>query len=191
MLFVENNIRIQPQAGEDITLTLDIPLQRLAETQLQAGLEDSQASGGTVVILDADQGAVLAMASTPDFSPANFREAQLVDYVNPAVESVLEPASVMKVLLMSVALNEEVIAADDYYYDPPVQVIDGRVIPNFLADSPGRKPVVDILNKSLNTGSIEVLKRLSPDSPPDTIDLADRQILYDYYVNRFLFNEKV
>jgi len=53
----------EPQIGHDVTLTLDLPLQRAAYTAL-----DGQA--GTVVILDSITGEVLTMASSPSFDPA-------------------------------------------------------------------------------------------------------------------------
>ncbi|MXW07883.1 MAG: penicillin-binding protein 2 [Gammaproteobacteria bacterium] len=189
LLFVEDNVLVEPQPGQDIVLTIDVPLQRIIETQLAAGIEAVGGRGGTALVLDAETGAVLAMANNPSFDPANFREAELSDYVNDAVESVLEPASTMKVLTMATALDRGAVGADDTYYNPEFQIVDGLAIVNFLHQDPGYRPVADILALSLNTGTTEMLKRLG-EGPRDTIDLADRQALHDYYKQRFRLSQK-
>ena len=190
LLFVEDNIFIEPQAGQDIVLTIDVALQRIAEDQLRRGIIETDSKSGTAIILDADDGAVLAMANYPDFDPANFRqELDLSNYVNDAVESVLEPASVMKVLLMATALNQGVVEPQDSYYNPLVQVVDGYSIRNLSPGHQGLLPISDILVWSLNTGSIEMLKRLG-DGPTDKVDITDREIWYDYLINRFRFQQK-
>ncbi len=190
LLFVEDNILVEPQAGKDIVLTLDIPLQHIIETQLKKGVEEVGAKGGTAIILDAETGAILAMANYPHFDPANFHEANLADYTNAAVEGILEPASVMKVLVMSTALDQGVVDIDGTYYNPRVQLIDGKVISNYNIKDEGYLPVTDILSRSLNTGTIEILKRLDKNGPKDRIDLADRQVLYDYYAQNFRLAQK-
>ena len=190
LLFVEDNVLIEPQAGEDVILTLDIPLQRLIELQLEKGIKGVDAKGGTVIVLDAETGGVLAMANYPNFNPANFREADIGDYTNDAVESILEPASVLKVLLMATALDQGVIGIDENYYNPKNQLIDGHIISNFVYHKEGYLPVTDILSRSLNTGSIEILKRLGKNGPKNQIDLEDRQVLYDYYKQNFRLAQK-
>ena len=188
LLFVEDNILIEPQAGQDITLTLDIPLQRVAEARLMEGMKETEATKGTVIILDADSGAVLAMANNPTFDPADYRSADIANYVNPAVENILEPASVMKVLVMAAALNEGVVEADGTYYNPQYQQVDGLVISNLTYKEEGFLSIEEILPRSLNTGSVELLKRLG--GSPEEIDLADRQVLADYYANHFYLTQK-
>ena len=190
LLFVEDNILTEPQPGKDITLTLDVPLQYLVETQLEKGIRETESIGGTAIILDAETGAVLAMANYPNFDPANYREAKISDYSNDAVESVLEPASVMKVLVMAAALNEGVIDIDGVYYNPKSQLIDGYAIGNLTYREEGYLPVSEILPRSLNTGTIEILKRLGESGSDNTIDLADRQVLHDYFTQNFRLTQR-
>lgn len=190
LLFVEDNILIEPQAGQDVVLTLDIPLQRIAETELREGIENTDSISGSAIILDADTGAVLAMANYPTFDPADFQSADLADYINKSVENVVEPASVMKVLFMSAVLNEGVIGIDDNYYNPKFQVIDGLLISNFIFHEEGYLPVSDILARSLNTGTIEMLKRLGRNSQPDAIDFEDRRVLHKYLTQHFRLQQK-
>lgn len=189
LLFVEDNIFIEPQAGEDIVLTLDVSVQRIVEDQLRQGVIDTESKSGTAIVLNADTGAILAMANYPDFDPANFRETELEHYVNDAVESVLEPASIMKVLLMATALNEGAVDPEDSYYNPQVQVVDGYAIHNLTDRREGVLPVTEILTKSLNTGSVEMLKRLG-DGPTDQVDVSDREVWYRYLTEKFRLQQR-
>lgn len=190
LLFIEDNIRIAPEAGDDILLTLNIPMQRIVEEQLQAGIENIEATGGSAVLMDADSGAVLAMANWPNFDPAKFSEADISLYPNKAVENILEPASTIKVLTMAAALNEDVVDVDDTYFNPRIQVIDGKIISNLTYHETGVISVNEILTRSLNTGSIEMLKRLDKTGDDQSIELEDRQILHDYFVNKFGLTHK-
>ena len=190
LLFVEDNVLVEPQPGKDIVLTLDVPLQRIVETQLETGVADVGAASGSAIILDAETGAILAMANYPGFNPADYQSADIAHYANPAVENIVEPASVLKVLVMAAALNEGAVELGDTYYNPRYQTIDGRTINNWNYREEGTLGIEEILSRSLNTGSVEILKRLADDGTPDSIDLADRQLLADYYTNRFRLSQR-
>jgi penicillin-binding protein 2 len=66
-----------PQPGNNLYLTIDMDLQRVAEQELQAAMQRARqegygGSGGAVVALDPRNGEVLAMASAPTFDPSLF-----------------------------------------------------------------------------------------------------------------------
>ena len=64
---VQRNLGDRPsESGQDLTLTLDLDLQRAAEQAL------ADKPGGAVVALEAKTGAVLALASKPGFDPNFF-----------------------------------------------------------------------------------------------------------------------
>ena len=99
-----------PNNGKDIQLTLDLDIQKIAEQHL----EDRR---GSVVILEPSSGAVLAMASRPDFSPAafikntpdtslsNIFNNPQAPLMNRAVSSSYPPASVFKLVVAAAGLN--------------------------------------------------------------------------------------
>jgi penicillin-binding protein 2 len=67
----------QPEPGSDLTLTIDMDLQKVAEEELEAAMARAQAEGttgegGAAVAMDPDNGEILAMASRPNFDPQLF-----------------------------------------------------------------------------------------------------------------------
>ncbi|MFL6057378.1 MAG: penicillin-binding protein 2 [Rubrobacteraceae bacterium] len=66
-----------PVAGDDLNLTIDLDLQRVAEDELDAAIERARgagyaATGGAVVAIDPRNGEILALASRPNFDPQLF-----------------------------------------------------------------------------------------------------------------------
>jgi penicillin-binding protein 2 len=65
----------QPEAGESIRLTLDVPLQQAAQDAIRFGMSKAfendqwEADGGAIVAMDPRDGSILAMASYPDYNP--------------------------------------------------------------------------------------------------------------------------
>lgn len=114
-LYDKRKISIDPVAGADIHLTLDHNLQYETEAQLKAGIEEFGAAAGWAIIMDAKSGAVLAMASYPDFDPAAYGKTTDAQKLNRCVGYTFEPGSVMKVITVASALNEKFVRPDSLY----------------------------------------------------------------------------
>jgi len=95
--------------GSDLTLTLDKTLQYIAEKELAAGVKTTKARAGSVVMVDPMTGAVLAMASQPDYNPNAFQNYRPSQWRNRALCDTFEPGSTIKIFLMAAALNEKVV----------------------------------------------------------------------------------
>src|SRR4030043_956340 len=77
--------------GSDLYLTIDHTIQYKAEVAIKKALEKYQADSGSIVILEPNTGAVLAMASTPDFNPNDFENVEdMALFANPVVNSAYE-----------------------------------------------------------------------------------------------------
>lgn len=114
-LYDKRKISIDPIAGADIHLTLDHNLQYEAENQLKAGIEEFGAAAGWAIIMNATNGAVLAMASYPDFDPSAYGKTTDEQKLNRCVGYTYEPGSVMKVITVASALNEKFVRPDSLY----------------------------------------------------------------------------
>lgn len=106
---------VAPIAGSDIYLTVDQNLQFEAETALAEGIKTYGAGAGWCIILDVRTGAVLAMASQPDFNPIGFGRTPDKAKVNRAVAYNYEPGSVMKVITAAAAIDAGFRRPDSLY----------------------------------------------------------------------------
>jgi cell division protein FtsI (penicillin-binding protein 3) len=100
--------------GEDIQLTLDASLQFSVEEELRVSLEKTKAQSGTVIVMDAVTGDILAMANAPSFNP-NLRGQSLQNRRNRALTDGYEPGSTMKSILFAGALEKGMKPTDKFY----------------------------------------------------------------------------
>ena len=114
-LYDKRRISIDPTPGADLYLTVDHNIQFETEEALKWGLREYGAESGWCIVMDAKTGAILAMASLPDFEPLNFGRASDEAKVNRAVGFVFEPGSVMKTITAAAAIDAGFIRADTLY----------------------------------------------------------------------------
>jgi len=170
---------VPPRSGADVVLTIDRYLQRVVEQALDKAIQEHRARGGSVVVMDARTGAILALASRPtfDLTSPDFRDAQAVSlFRNPAVTDPYEPGSVFKVITTAAAIDSGVAGPDTRWYDSGVAVVNGSRIYNWDFSANGSQTVTQMLTKSLNTGAVWLAQRVGA------------QRFYDY-VRRFGFGE--
>jgi stage V sporulation protein D (sporulation-specific penicillin-binding protein) len=181
-----NNVIKPPVDGNSYVVTIDRSIQAQAEKFLKAGVESVGAKSGSVIIMDPKTGAVTAMANYPTYDPNNF--GSISDYSvfsNSAVSSQFEPGSGFKVITMSAGLDTGKVKPDTTYNDTGLEQISGRDIRNAENHKFGIQSMTDVIQKSLNTGVIFVLKSLGGD--PTKITLAGKKVLYDYITKHFGF----
>jgi cell division protein FtsI/penicillin-binding protein 2 len=182
------NIEKPAEAGKNLALTLDIPMQKQLETVLQADVQKAKAEGGSALIMDVGSGAVKAMANFPTYDPAHYSDVSDASvFTNGAVAHAIEVGSVMKPLTTSAALDSHSIRADQTYNDPAKYKVDGFTITNIEEDGPaGVRSIRDILNLSLNTGATWELMQMGG----GTINQKARTTWNDYMTNHYLFGQE-
>ncbi|WP_338911128.1 penicillin-binding protein 2 [Mycetohabitans rhizoxinica] len=134
--------------GDTIRLTIDRRIQQLAYTQLEAAIKQHQAKAGSVVVLDARGGEILAMANWPTFDP-NDRAARVSGQVrNRALTDTFEPGSTIKPMIVALALDA------------------GKVRPDTLIDtSPGTYRIGrNVIHDTSNHGMITVAQAVQKSS---------------------------
>jgi penicillin-binding protein 2 len=144
---------VAPLPGHNLQLTLDLPLQQLAETLL----EDRD---GAVVALDPANGDVLVMASNPGFDQNDFiggisnRNWQaLMDnpgrpMINKTIQAEYPPASTYKILTAIAALEEKIIDSHSTAFCPGFYMFRGRRYHCWRRHGHGHLNVVDALAQS-------------------------------------------
>ncbi len=108
-----------PRPGQTLTLSLDMRLQYLAYRELKAVVDQHQAVSGSIILLDARSGEVLAMVNQPAFNPNNRSYLDLSRLRNRALVDVFEPGSVIKPLSVAVALQSGIFKADQLINTAP------------------------------------------------------------------------
>lgn len=128
----DNENYISPENGSNITLTIDINIQSIAEKYLEQAVKENQCDrGGNIIIMDPSNGDILAMATYPyydlnsPFTPnstlektwdslsATAKSAALQGmWKNTAVSNTYEPGSVFKILVSAIGLEENLVDTD-------------------------------------------------------------------------------
>lgn len=182
------NTLVEPQEGKRTRLTIDVSLQKQLEDALEDGLERARSESGGALIIDADSGAIKAMANYPTFDPSRFYDISADDsgvFANSLVTSPLEIGSIMKPLTMAAALNEGVVSRSTTYFDPDQFTIDGATVTNVEESSGvGERTMEDILRLSLNTGATWLLKQLGGGDINETA----RTTWHHYMTERYFFD---
>jgi cell division protein FtsI/penicillin-binding protein 2 len=183
----KDNVVIAPKSGDTVTLTIDIGLQQQLEDIVKQGVEDTKSESGSAFILDANSGAVRAMAGYPTYNPAEYFKVSNPDvFNNISVSSPLEVGSVMKPLTAAAAINQGVVSPDTGYNDPGFYKIDGATVTNIEEDGgAAHRTVTDVLKYSLNTGATWLLMQMGGGE----INKQARTTWNDYMLHHYMFGK--
>ena len=148
--------------GDDLRLQLplDARLQELAVKALAAQVGNWKAKKGAAIVMDATNGELLVLASTPTydpnrywrFSPARFREW--------SVQDLYEPGSTFKPINLALALQEKAISPTDRVNDVGQLTIGGWPINNHDKEAHGLVDFATVLQVSSNVGMVQAMRRL-------------------------------
>ncbi|WP_412754443.1 peptidoglycan D,D-transpeptidase FtsI family protein [Legionella donaldsonii] len=160
----------EPRPGHDLPLSIDKRIQYLAYHELQLTLEKFAAKSGSVVVVDAQNGEILAAANYPSFNP-NARGRYTRDsYRNKAITDIFEPGSVIKPFSIASALGSGLVKPEDIIDTRPSwMIVHGHTIRD--VHNYGVLDVTGVLQHSSNVGVTKMIL-LSP--PEQLIGLLQR-----------------
>ncbi len=158
----------QPIPGDDLHLTIDSSIQHVAERELAATIEEHGAVGGSVILLDPRDGAVLAMASYPGFDPNDFGRYPPRLRRNIPVQDIYEPGSTFKLITAAAALEAGVVdPLDRFDCGRGSVVFRGKLIRDHKSfDELG---FADVIALSSNVGAIRIGERVGERRLHETI----------------------
>ena len=168
----------RPIDGDSVALTIDSVVQFIAERALQKTVDKYDAIGGSAIVMNPADGAILAMASYPTFDPNRFREFGPDAWRNRTIQDMYEPGSTFKIVTASAALEEGLVT--------PSQILDcnnGEIqIANVVIHEHGGAhyglmSFEDVMAHSSNVGTIRVGLALGPER-------------FYRYIREFGFGEK-
>ncbi|MDO5691556.1 MAG: penicillin-binding protein 2 [Pseudomonadota bacterium] len=151
---------VPPVDGQDVQLSIDSKVQFFAYQKLRDAVTANKAKSGSVVVLDAQTGEVLALANYPSYSPDNRRNLSGAQLRNIAVTDTFEPGSIMKPITVAMALEAgkvtprtAIATAPGFYKLDKFTIRDTR--------NHGTLTVEGVIQKSSNVGSLKIAQRLS------------------------------
>lgn len=150
----------------DIILTIEPTVQSLLEKKLEETKAKWRAGVTGGIIMNPKTGEIYAMAAVPGFNPNDISQEKDVSVFNdPLVEGVYEMGSIVKPLAMAAGIDSGKITPETAYSDEDGSVVvDGKKISNYDGKGRGRNiSMQKVLNDSLNTGMVFVMKKMGRD----------------------------
>lgn len=147
--------------GSDLILTIDRSIQNFACTKLLETVAKHQADSGSVVVIDPKTGAVLAMCSAPSFDPNNYSLVKDLKHFNnqPTFEA-YEPGSIFKAITMAIGIDQGKVTPQTTYNDSGSVMVGHNKINNSDFKGRGVVNMVRVLQDSLNTGAVFVMRQI-------------------------------
>lgn len=161
---IDDLVEVDPaKDGKDVTLALDSKIQYLAFNRLRQAVTDNKAKAGSVVVLDAGTGEVLALVNLPTYNPNNRGNANKEQLRNRALVDTFEPGSTMKPFTIALGLE-----SGKYRPETRVDTQGGRMSIGSatIHDSHegGMMSVSQVIQKSSNVGASKIALSLPPEA---------------------------
>jgi stage V sporulation protein D (sporulation-specific penicillin-binding protein) len=161
-----------PVDGKDVTLTIDANLQAFAEKVAEKGYKDNQAKQVSIIIMNPNNGEILAMVNKPDFDPnkpyegiENYSGENTAEKVqkmwrNHLVNDTFEPGSIFKVVTMIGNLEEGLVKESDTFTCNGSLKVGPHTIKCWKTSGHGTQILPEILENSCNVGFMDIGKRI-------------------------------
>ena len=150
---------VPPVAGKDIQLSIDTKVQFFAYQKLRDAVVNNRAQAGSIVVLDASTGEVLALANYPSYNPEKRLNLSGSQLRNRALTDTFEPGSVMKPFTIGLALETGRVKTSTIIDTAPGSVnITGATIRD--AHPHGALTVEQVIQVSSNVGTTKIAMQM-------------------------------
>jgi cell division protein FtsI (penicillin-binding protein 3) len=143
------------ERGANIVLTLDEKIQYIAQRELAAAIATTHAQAGSVIVMNPNNGEILALANWPWFNPNAATTVTAESRMNRSVSAVYEPGSTFKLITLAAAFDQNVVTAGQVFdCEHGSIIVSGHRIHDHKPF--GLLSVAEILAKSSDVGAIKV-----------------------------------
>lgn len=141
--------------GHDVELSIDSKVQFFAYQRIRDAVAENKAKAGSVVVLDARSGEVLALANYPSYTPGDRRNLTGEQLRNRALTDTFEPGSTVKPFIAAWALETGRVKPDTIIHTAPGKISMGGFV---ISDSHahGDLTVSEVIQKSSNIGAMRM-----------------------------------
>ena len=150
---------VPPVDGQDVQLSIDSKVQFFAYQKLRDAVTSNKARSGSVVVLDAHTGEVLALANYPSYDPGKRVNLTGEQLRNRALTDVFEPGSTMKPITIGLALESGRVKPETIVDTTPGRItITGSTISD--THNYGVLTVEGVIQKSSNVGTTKIAMQM-------------------------------
>jgi len=167
-----NEVYEQPQKGMNITLTINDEIQKAVEKELDNAVTKYNPDRVIALVMNPNNGEILAMSSRPNFSPANYQKYTVEEINrNLPIWATYEPGSTFKIITLSAALEEgKVDLHKDKYHDSGSIRVENATLHCWKHGGHGSETFMQVVENSCNPGFVVLGQRLGKNTLFDYID---------------------
>ncbi len=153
--------QIAPIDGRDLQLSIDSKVQFFAYQKLRDAVIENKAKAGSVVVLDAQTGEVLALVNYPSYTPDKRVHLSGAQLRNRALTDTFEPGSTMKAFAVAAAMEKGLVQPETMIQTAPGRITMGG---STISDThpQGLISVAQVIQKSSNVGTVKMAMQLQP-----------------------------
>lgn len=166
--------RIEPVAGKTLEVTLDYNIQKYCEQAAEKVLQEKQADGVSVLLMNPQNGEILSMVNVPEFhlndpftlntgeekAGKDLQDALNTMWRNGCINDTYEPGSTFKIITSAACLEEGVVTLEDSFSCPGYRMVEDRRIRCHKAGGHGSETFVQGIQNSCNPVFIDIGLRL-------------------------------
>ena len=155
-----------PTNGQDIKLTIDLDIELALENELNLAMTKYNAEGAIGIVMDPNNGEILAMSSKPSFDPANYKNyTEEVINRNLAIWANFEPGSTFKIVTLAAAINEnKVNLFEEHFYDTGGIKVENATLHCWKRRGHGDETFLQVVENSCNPGFVVLGQRLGKET---------------------------
>jgi len=169
---------VPPKDGLNLELTIDSHLQSVMERELDQAMINLKAEHAIGIMMNPNNGEILAMSGRPTFEPGHFRDYPPEVYNrNLPIWMTYEPGSTFKIITLAAALEEHKVNLSDPFFDPGYIEVGGARLRCWKRGGHGSESFLEVVQNSCNPGFVVMGQRLG------------KETLFDY-ITRFGFGRK-
>lgn len=149
-----NEVYEQPQDGMNITLTINNEIQSSLERELDNAVTKYDPDRAIGIVMDPNNGEILAMSARPNFSPSNYQNYSLEEINrNLPIWATYEPGSTFKIITLAAALEEGKVDLDkDTYNDSGSIKVENATLHCWKHGGHGHETFLQVVENSCNLG---------------------------------------
>lgn len=158
----KSNVYVEPTSGLDLYLTIDYDIQSSVERELNNVMEKYNADGAWAIVMNPNNGEILAIASKPDFNPTNYKDYSIeVINRNHAIWATYEPGSTFKIITLAASVEEKTVdLLTDTFHDSGSVNVEGARIKCWRHGGHGTQTYLQVVQNSCNPGFVSLGNKL-------------------------------